>query len=310
MAKVKLAQPRVSIIILNWNGLEDTVECLESLKKITYPNYEVIVVDNGSQGNDAQVLKETFGDYIHPIQNDRNYGFAGGMNIGMKYAMDNSQPDCLLLLNNDVAVAPDFLDHLVEAAMADASIGIAGPKVYYYDFPKRIQSAGSKVRMVRGLTFSIGDKQIDNGQYEKQQDVDYMDACLLVKNEVVQKVGLFDEGYFCYWEDVDYCIRAKKAGYRVIYAPVARIWHKVGQSANKTNVGFRDYYSTRNRIRLIRKHASKSQYLSFLLYFFGYHFWLMTGALLYRGKMKQLVAFYVGVRDGLFDSDAGGRFYR
>jgi len=309
MAKVKLAQPRVSIIILNWNGLEDTVECLESLKKITYPNYEVIVVDNGSEGNDAQVLKERFADYIHLIENDRNYGFAGGMNIGMKYAMDNSQPDYLLLLNNDVAVAPDFLDHLVAAAMADASIGIAGPKVYYYAFPKRIQSAGSKVRIVRGLTFSIGDKQIDNGQYEKQQDVDYMDACLLVKNEVVQKVGLFDEGYFCYCEDVDYCIRAKKAGYRVIYVPEARIWHKVGQSANKANVGFRDYYSTRNQIRFMKKHATRCQCIIFFIYFFGYSFWFMTGSLMYRRKMKQLAACYHGVRDGLFDSYAGSHLY-
>ncbi|MGD0352433.1 MAG: glycosyltransferase family 2 protein [Dehalococcoidia bacterium] len=309
MAKVKLAQPRVSIIILNWNGLEDTVECLESLKKITYPNYEVIVVDNGSQGNDAQVLKETFGDYIHLIQNDRNDGFAGGMNIGMKYTMDNSQPDYLLLLNNDVTVAPDFLDHLVEAAMAGASIGIAGPKVYYYAFPKRIQSAGSKVLMVKGLSFSIGDKQIDDGQYEKQQDVDCIAACLLVKNEVVQKVGLFDEAYFCYWEDVDYCIRAKKAGYRVIYAPVARIWHKVGQSANKTNVGFRDYYGTRNRIRLIKKHATRCQCIIFFIYFFGYSFWFVTGSLMYRRKMKQLAACYRGARDGLFDSDAGSKLY-
>jgi GT2 family glycosyltransferase len=301
--------PKVCIIILNWIGLEDTIECLESLKSIIYPNYEVIVVDNGSTGNDAQVLHQKFGKYIHLIENDKNYGFAGGNNIGIRYVSNNCQPDYFLLLNNDVAAAPDFLNHLVEVAVSDAYIGIVGPKVYYYDFPRLIQSAGARVRMVSGLAFSIGDKQIDNGQHEKRQEVDYIAVCLLIKNEVVQKVGVFDESYFCYWEDTDYCIRAKKAGYKVMYVPEAKIWHKVGQSANKANIGFRDYYGTRNQIRFMKKHASRCHCLIFLAYLFSCSFWLITGTLIYRGKTKQLIAFYRGIRDGLLDSRAGSQFY-
>ena len=133
--------PKVSIIILNWNGWKDTIECLESLQRLTYPNYHVIVVDNGSRGNDAEVLQEKFGDYISLIRNDKNYGYTGGNNIGIRHALNNSSPDYFLILNNDVAVAPDFLTEMVKVADNDAAIGIVGPKVYYYDFPNRIQSS-------------------------------------------------------------------------------------------------------------------------------------------------------------------------
>ncbi|GAG89310.1 unnamed protein product, partial [marine sediment metagenome] len=111
-------QPKVSIITLNWDGLEYTIECLASLKKITYPNYEVIVVDNGSKGNDAQVLEEKFGDYIHIIKNDMNYGSRGGVNIGMRYFLNNSNSDYLLLLDNDTVVDPEFLTEMVKVAEA------------------------------------------------------------------------------------------------------------------------------------------------------------------------------------------------
>ena len=126
--------PRVSVVILNLNGLEHTLECLESLKKITYPNYDVIVVDNASNGDDVKILREKSGDYVHIIENDKNYGFAEGSNIGMRYALRTFCPAYLLLLNNDTVVAPDFLDELVKVAESSDEIGIVGPKIYYYDF--------------------------------------------------------------------------------------------------------------------------------------------------------------------------------
>ena len=120
---------KVSIIILNWNGLDHTVDCLQSLKKITYQNYNIIVVDNGSKGNDAEILKRKFGEYVHIIENDKNYGFAGGCNIGIRYALRNSGPDYILLLNNNTTVAPDFLAEMVSVAESNPSFGIAGPKI-------------------------------------------------------------------------------------------------------------------------------------------------------------------------------------
>ena len=137
--------PKVSIIILNWNSLDDTVHCLESLEKITYPNYDIIVVDNGSKGNDAEILREKFKGYIHIIENDKNYGFPEGCNIGMRYALKNSAPDYILLLNNDTTVAPDFLAEMVKIAESDPLIGIAGPKIYFYHEPYKIQSVGLQI---------------------------------------------------------------------------------------------------------------------------------------------------------------------
>ena len=311
--------PKVSIIILNWNGLEDTIECLESLKKITYPNYEVIVVDNGSKGNDAQVLQEKFGNYMRLIQNDKNYGYTGGNNIGIRYALNNSSPGYFLILNNDIVVAPDFLTQMIEVADNDNQIGIVGPKVYYFDSPNRIQSAGMRINMRKGQTASIGIKQIDIGQYDTQQEMDCVaGCCLLVKNKVIQKVGLFDEGYFCYWDEVDYCARVSKSGYKINYVPQGRVWHKKALKAKlwaeipaeQQATALSYYYWARNNFRFMRKHATKGQYCSFLLHFFGCHLLFVTGVcLLYHRNPRQLLAFCRGTRDGIFKSENGAKFY-
>ena len=158
--------PKVCVIILNWNGLEDTIECLESLKKTTYPNYEVVVVDNGSKGNDAQVLEERFADRIHLVRNDRNYGYAGGNNIGIRYALTGSVPDYLLILNNDVVVAPDFLTEMVGAAAGDEQIGLVGPKTYVYGTSDRLELAWYEVDMRKGKATHVASREIDRGQYE------------------------------------------------------------------------------------------------------------------------------------------------
>ena len=311
--------PQVCVIILNWNGLEDTIECLESLKKVTYPNYEVVVVDNGSRGDDAEVLEEKFSGYIHLIRNDRNYGYTGGNNIGIQYALNHSSPDYLLILNNDIVVAPDFLGQMIKVAEDDTSIGIAGPKVYYYDVPDHIQSAGIMTSMRTGRSRVLGVKQIDTGQFETQQEVDYVSGCcLLIKKELIQKVGVFDERYFCYCEERDYCIRAERAGYKTVYVPLAKIWHKkpmqekmwqrTPQGGHTAALSY--YYWARNRFKFMRKHATKKQYRSFLAYFFGYHFWLVNAVcLLYHRDVGQFVAFCRGVRDGILKSDSGAKRY-
>jgi len=314
--------PKVSIIILNWNGLEDTIECLESLKKITYSNYEVIVVDNGSKRNDAQVLQEKFGDYIHLIRNDKNYGYTGGNNIAIRYVLKNYSPDYFLILNNDTVVAPDFLGQMIKVAENDASIGIAGPKVYYYGSSNRIQSAGARINMKTSQNSLIGIEQVDTGQYDLQQQVDYVSGCcLLIKKELIQKVGLFDESYFCYWDETDYCFRVRQAGYKIVYAPHAKIWHKKSitlqpwyrtmRRRDQANaLPYSLYFMTRNNFKFMKKHATTKQYRSFLAYFFGYRFWFMTGVcLLYHRDIKLLIALFRGVRDGLFSFSSSARHY-
>jgi len=288
--------------------LRDTVECLESLKKISYPDYEVVLVDNASAGDEVARLRERFGEYAHIIENDRNYGYTGGNNIGMRFCLADSRPDHVLILNNDLVVAPDFLDHLVAAAEAEPTLGIAGAKVCFYDYPDLIQSAGAKISMWRGRMSFIGLKQKDRGQFDTEHQVDCVSgSCLLIKTEVIEKVGMFDESFFAYWDEADYCTRVRKAGYTVKYVPRAKVWHKnpIKQRVwERTPRGrgttLRYYYSGRNNIWFMRKHASGIQYLSFLICFLGCEVWLMSATcLLYHRDPARLVAFYRGVKDGL-----------
>ena len=218
--------------------IEDTLECLESLQKITYPDYEVIVVDNGSLGDDVKVLRENFGAYAHIVENDKNYGFAGGSNIGIRHALNAFAPAYLLLLNNDMVVAPDFLDELVSVAEREVEVGIVGPKVYYYDFQGRsdvIWCAGGKIRWRSRYGYChIGINQDDLPQYQNIGSVDWVSgAAMMIKRRVIEELSLFDPGYFFGSEDVEYCIRARKHCFKIMYVPGARVWHKVGKSRKR-----------------------------------------------------------------------------
>ncbi|MCL0037047.1 glycosyltransferase family 2 protein [Dehalococcoidia bacterium] len=296
-----MTYPKVSIIILNWNGLEDTIECLESLKKITYPNYEVIVVDNGSEGNDIEVLGQRFGDYIHIIQNEKNYGFPEGNNMAMRWLLDNSRPDYFLLLNNDTVVAPEFLTELVKVAETDERIGLVGPKTYYYDFKGRkdvINFAGGKLNIWKGEAYHIGASEVDRGQYDEIREVDYAEgSCLLARKQLIKDIGLLSSSYFAYWEENDWCLRGYKAGYKSIYVPEAKIWHKTAAS---TGGKVQWHYLTKNRFLFMRQHATKLQQLTFLLYFFGLQFWFTSGVLVvYHRDTKGFISFLRGTIEGL-----------
>jgi len=248
-----LNYPKVSIITLNWNGLEDTIECLESLKKITYPNYEIIIVDNASSGNDVNILREKYGEYIHVIANDKNSGFPEGCNIGIRHALGNGT-DYLLLLNNDVVVDCEFLSKLVEVAQSDSSIGIAGSKVYYYRHPSIIQSAGGKIIWWLGYIKVYGEEE-DVGQYDTMCDRDFVyGTSLLLKKAVIDRISFMDPYYFMGIEEYDYCTRAKEAGFKIIYFPQSKVWHKAGASLAKLP----QFPETQRLIR--RKGGSRTQY--------------------------------------------------
>jgi GT2 family glycosyltransferase len=315
-----MQQPSVSIIILNWNGLGDTIECLESLKKITYSNYKIIVVDNGSYGDDARILKEKYGDFIHVIKNDRNYGYTGGNNIGITYAQLHQVPDYYLIMNNDIVVAPDFLDTMVLAAEADHSIGIVGPRVYYRAQPSLIQSAGGGINMWTGRMSFIGARQVDTEQHNQQQERKIVSGCcFLIKKEVVEDIGMFDEAYFCYWEDVDFCLRALKHGYKVIYEPSARVWHasplrmKLWQriKGDTKAGGFIYYYTVRNNFRFMKNHASRTQYFAFIACYLFYRAWFMIAvSILYHRSPSRIMGVCRGLWDGLLGRNDWTRLYR
>ncbi|OEC84686.1 MULTISPECIES: glycosyltransferase family 2 protein [Methanobacterium] len=334
--------PRVSIIILNWNGWEDTVECLESIFQINYLNYSVIIVDNNSNDESICKIKEyaegklkpqsNFFDYdfsnkpiklveytkneseslkvienrnnltyngITLIKNDENDGFAEGNNIGIRYALKTLNTDYILLLNNDTVVDKDFLNKLVQYSKSDKNIGIIGPKIYYYDFLNKIQVAGAKINLWMGKSYLVGDYEIDKGQYDEIREVDFISGCcFLVKKEVIDKLGLFNANYHCYWEESDYCLSSKKIGYQCIYYPSSKIWHKGSKSTNKVN-GLLSYYMARNRFWFMKKHASTIQYVIFVLYFFMFKFWHVNIDFLFKRKIKDINRFSSGVKDGI-----------
>jgi hypothetical protein len=303
--QVKPGQPKVSIIIVNWNGLEDTSECLESLKKISYPNYEVIVVDNNSTGDDVRVLREKFADYIHVIENDKNYGFAGGANIGMSHAMADSQSDYILLLNNDTVVDTDFLTFLVEAAESQKSAGLVGGKTYFLNDPNQIQIVWGKTNLWHWQLFlpvprySSYRKIADKGQYDYLKDVEWVSGCaILIKKKVIDKIGLLEESYFGGLEDFDYCFSARKAGFIVLYTHRANVWHKNAQSFNKVK-GYRAFLDARNRFIFMKRHAGKPQYILFVLNFVMVYFWFRAAFfVLVVGKPAIVASFFKGMMEG------------
>ena len=302
---------KTAIIIINWNRVQDTKECLDSLANITYPGCEIVVADNHSEGPDIEILKKDYSGRITVIENDKNYGFAGGHNRAIKYVLDHSSPDYFLLLNNDTVVDAGFVAHMVEAAEKDPLIGMVGPKILFYDAKDRIQNLGCRINMFKGSSKSICYGRPDSDEYPAVLNVDYVDACILLKREVLERIGLLDESYFCYWEDIDFCTRAREAGYRVICATKARIWHKkpfvpgnkkkvIGGGQVIQESPYIIYYITRNMFKFLKKHASIWQYSLFMLYFFIFRFWYLQAVLLmWRQDMNVLASYYRGVRDGL-----------
>ena len=286
--------PKVYTLILNYNGWSDTIECLESVFRNSYPNYQVVVIDNASPNGSMEKIKEwaeekqevvspdsshSLYHLSHPfikkpipyvyytreeaeksgnpeleeeltgdlenkktnpnihslpcpqispsthypltmIQTGDNLGFAGGNNVGIRYALAKGDGDCdyVLLLNNDTVVDNDFLEPMIRVATDDTKCGIVGPTVLYYAMAHIINCAGGKIDFWKGSSphFRVGEGYDEKYSYEKK--VNFKEgSCLLIKKKVVETIGLFDESYFLYYEDADFCVRAAGAGYEIVY---------------------------------------------------------------------------------------------
>ncbi len=291
------SDPKVAIVVLNWNGKRLTVECLESLLRIDYRNYEILLVDNGSTDGSQECFRNRFPE-VELLENKENLGFAEGSNVGIRRAIDR-QADYILLLNSDTVTHETFLSELVRVAESDPTIGFVGPKVYYYDCHGRrdvIHSAGGRVSLWIGKCPSIGPREKDAGQYEDTKVVGWVaGTCMLARRDAVQRIGLLDPAFFAYMEEIDWCVRGYRAGYKSVFVPTSKIWHKVSISSG--SLLYR-YYLTRNLFLFMKKHASKSQYLSFLVYFFFVQFWISTTKVILRSR-HTFPCFLKGVRDGI-----------
>jgi GT2 family glycosyltransferase len=249
--------PKVFIIILNWNGLQDTLDCLESVFKLDYENFEVVIVDNGSTDDSGKVIKNKY-PMVRLILNGENLGYAMGNNVGIRHAFGHGA-QYIWLLNNDTTVQVDALENMVMEAEQDPKIGIAGSKIYYYDSLKKIWFTGAKIDWSRGVSSHIGMDETDNGQYDHVKEIDRVTGCsMLVKKHVCDSVGLFDEKFFLYVEEVDWCVRARKVGFKCILVPSSIVYHKGSSSVSRIgnwNKVFH-YYNTRNFLYMIKKSFS------------------------------------------------------
>ena len=305
--------PKVTIIILNWNGIEDTTVCLESLKRISYPNYEILVVDNASTGNDVEILEKKYSGYVKLIKNDKNTGFAGGNNIAIKKMIGEGKSSYALILNNDTIVTPEFLTEMVKVCESDSSVGMATPRILnpdgslqrsdrkfpthfvnflYFCVPKlflsdRVKNFFAKTSLKKLLGEEAGSYFWSFESGETTEIDQGSGACLLVKEEVIRQVGMFDDRFFLYSEDLDWCYRTKKAGWKIIYVPAAVIVHLVGRSG-KSEVEKSIYfcYKVESKHFFAIKHYNRSDILKTRLI-------LLLGLII---RMPQVLYYYYAFR--------------
>lgn len=279
--------PRVAVIVISWNRKKDIVELLESLGGISYKNFEVIIVDNGSSDGTVDLLREKY-PAVQIIETHENLGFAKANNIGARAALQKGA-DYILFLNDDTIVDPAFLDELIKFSESDMAIGAVGPKIYYYDDPKRIWSAADQANA----------REIDEGQADKIVETRSVIGCaFLVKRVVVEKAGLMDEDLFLYCEEDEYCHRIRQAGYRLFYLPTSRIWHKVALKGDFLKP-YQAYYIIRNSLIVRRKKYSGMRFLLSLAGYFGSFVPQYSWYCVKKGQSDLLVPVFRGVRDGV-----------
>jgi GT2 family glycosyltransferase len=248
---MKAAQPLVTVIVINWNRHQDTLACLASLRALTYSNYEVVVIDNGSSRDDLEGLRQGLVNEAL-VENRANTGFVGGNNQGLAMAKTH-RAEFVLLLNNDTLVAPDLLTNLVEVIESEASIAAVGPTILYESDPDVIWSAGGSIDWRRGLASMLQDgSPAANLAGQPARDVDFLTGCaLMVRRSVIDQVGRLEPRFFAYYEETEWCVRMARAGYRMVHVPMGKVWHKVPR-AKPSISPLVHYYMTRNRLLFLR----------------------------------------------------------
>jgi GT2 family glycosyltransferase len=248
--------PKVTIIILHLKGASCIVDCVGSLNKITYQNFNIIVVHNGPENIALINALSPISQHIVKIINTRdNLGFARGNNIGIKQALKDGA-EYILLLNDDTEVAPDFLTEMVAVAEMQQNAGMLGPKIFLYYQPKKIWFAGASIDKKCCEVTTTGFDQTEKCEGNILVESDYITGCaLLVKRKVVEKIGLLDEKFFLYWEDGDWGLRCIKAGFKNLVVTHSHIWHKASTSSGGTNSLPRIYHKARSHLYMAKIYA-------------------------------------------------------
>jgi hypothetical protein len=259
--------PVIGIILVNYNGYQLTLECLESLNECVNDNVFIYIVDNASSDNSCVELKKymkTMGDFhLDLIESKENLGFAGGNNLAIMQAVSEGT-DYVILLNNDTVVDKDFIEHLIEPFDLHDDCYAAVSKIYYEGNPNQIWYAGGLFSFKTAKVVHYRYDEIDDGRVEEIQKVTFATGCCLcISKECIQQIGMLSEDYFLYDEDTDYCLKILNSKHSIYYAPKSIIYHKVNASTKKKK-GMVDFYMTRNRIWLIKKYIKKGRLRAYM----------------------------------------------
>lgn len=244
--------PKVCVVVLCYNGVELTLECIKSLRSQTYSNLDIIIIDNDSPDNTADIVQEHCPD-LFVLNTGENLGYVAGNNLGIRMAIDE-QADILFLVNNDTRLDQECVKNLVCTLNNDRSIGVVGPMVYTWEDSPKISSAGGLINWKYADAINIGAGEDNLGQYPARS-VDFINGCgIMVTRQAVERAGVLDPKFFMYWEETDWCQRIKKCGFKIWFEPSAVMWHKApihwGELSATTI-----YYMTRNRLLFFYRHA-------------------------------------------------------
>lgn len=283
--------PLVSIITVNYDQAEVTCALIESLHKISYPNFEIIVIDNASPTDNPKIIKQRYPNVIF-IENPINYGFAAGNNFGLMRA----KGEYVLLINNDIEVPKGFLEPLVYKLRNNPTIGAVSPKIKFYYQPDTIQYAGfTPFNYVTMRNCAIGYREKDTGQYDHDRETYYAHgAAMLVPMEVVKKVGLMSYIFFLYYEEADWCERIRRAGYTIHFVHNSFVLHKESVTTGKLST-LKTYYLNRNRIVFLRRNTSGKTFYLALLYQLMVAIPKNAFSYLLKGNIKQFYAYYKAI---------------
>ncbi len=292
-------------IVLNWNNYSDTRESIESIRMSTYPITQIVLVDNASNDESIEQLQ---GDYaedaaVHIIRNEANYGFARGVNVGIRYALARGA-EFVFLLNNDAIVDRWCIQVLVSSLEENATAGIAGPMVLYHADPDRVWQGSGNFSLIKTGVVNPAKNRLQTSLAagaQRIQKASFLTGCaMLIRSQIFDKAGLFDADFFFYDEDVDFCLRVARAGFELLHVPQARSWHKIGKVAKDRTSPFVMYHLARSRMLVLRKNFSVvySAY-GLLMHLLLYTPYRMLQILQGSRSLSAARAWAEGTRDGI-----------
>lgn len=289
----KRNKPPVGVVIVNHNLKDSLKETLESFRKVNYPGLQIVVSDNASTDGAPEMVRTLFPE-VHLLAHKEEQGYARAASLGMAYLVDKTK--YIFSTTNDVIVDPEIINVLVDYAEKDPKAGVLGTKIYFFDRPNVLWSAGGTVNPLHGQPWHLGLEHKDHPRYSHVRECAFVTGCgYLLRNEVLKRVGYFNEDYVFYSEDAELCYRIREAGYKVLYIPDAKMWHKTGTTLAK-NRPVQLQYSTRNQLHMLQRHR---------VGFYPFTLWsnlllvspFKMAFFLAIGRWKNSIGIYRGIRD-------------